>query len=109
MGRKDISGTGVDYSETDISLGVGVIATRTEQVDIVPTGSIEFANADGKLKDASGNSVSNSESFGIVGLGIGFVFSHQVSIKTAVAIPFGLNGASTTFGVTLAVNFGAAR
>jgi len=75
----------------------------------VPTGSIAFANADGKLKDASGNSVSNSESFGVVGLGIGFVFSHQVSIKPAVSIPFGVDGASSTFGVTLAVNFGGTR
>lgn len=111
MGPKDIQGTGIDYSETDISLGVavGVVAARTEQVDVVPTGSIAFANADGKLKDASGNSVSNSESFGVVGLGIGFVFSHQVSIKPAVSIPFGVDGASSTFGVTLAVNFGGTR
>ena len=111
IGPKNINGTGVDYSETDISLGVsvGVVAARTAQVDVVPTGAIAFAHSDGKLKDASGNSVSNSESFGVLGLGIGFVFSYQVSIRPAVSIPFGVNGASTSFGVTLAVNFGGAR
>jgi hypothetical protein len=98
--------TGWDHSETDVSLGigVGVVATRTEQVDVVPTGSIAFANADRKVVNTS-----NSQSFGIIGLGVGFVFSHQVSIKPAISIPFGLSGAATTFGVTLAVNFRSAQ
>jgi len=48
------------------------VAARSEQVDVVPT-IYRVRHADGKLKDASGNSVSNSQSFGIVGLGIGFV------------------------------------
>jgi hypothetical protein len=111
IGPKNILGTGFDYSETDITLGigVGVVATRTEQVDLVPTGSIAFADADGKLKDASGNGTSKSQSFGIIGLGVGFVFSHQVSIKPGVSIPFGHSGASTTLDVTLAVNFGRAQ
>jgi hypothetical protein len=67
--------TGFDHSETDISLGIGagVVATRTEQLDVVPTGSIAFANADRK------------------------------------SIPFGLSGAATTFGITLAVNFSSTQ
>jgi hypothetical protein len=110
VGPKNIRGTGFDYSETDISLGIGVgmVATRTEQVDVVPTGSIAFANAAGRLKDASGNTTSNSQSFGIIGLGVGFVFSHQVSIKPEVSFPVGVSGGSTTFGVTLAANLGRA-
>src|SRR5207249_1299414 len=72
-GPKDINGTGIDYSETDFSFGVavGVKATGApERVEVVPTGSIAFANANSKLTDPLG-SVSNSQSFGIVGLGLG--------------------------------------
>ncbi len=110
-GPKDIGGSGIDYSETDVSIGIGVgiVATRTQQVQVVPTASIAFASANGKLKDASGSSISDSESFGIVGLGVGFVFNQQVSVKPSVFIPFAVDGASTSFGVTLAVNFGATR
>lgn len=111
LGPQNIQGTGVDYSETNISIGVGVgvIAARTEHADVVPTVFLDFANAHSKLKDALGNSTSNSQSFGIVGLGIGFVFSHRVSIRPSAAIPFGISGASTTFGVTLALNYRGAR
>ncbi len=105
-GPKNISGTGVDYSETDIRVGliVGGVAARTAQVDVVPTGLIEFVNAHEKLQGASGTSTSRSQSLGVVGLGLGFVFSNQVSIRPAVSIPFGISGASTSFGVWLAVN-----
>ena len=111
IGPKNINGTGIDFGETDIAfgVGVGVVAARTEQVDVVPTGSIAVANGAAKLKDASGNTVSNSQSFEVVALGVGFVFSHQVSIKPGVSIPFTITGASTSFTVALALNFGRAR
>ncbi len=106
-GPKNILGTGFDYSETDIRFGVivGGVAARGAQVDVVPTGLIEFVNADGKFQDAFGSSTSKSQSFGIVGLGLGVVLNHELSIRPSVSIPFGHSGGPTSFGVWLAVNF----
>jgi TonB family protein len=107
-GPKNINGTGIDYSETDFSFGVeaGVIATSaTRQVVVVPTGSIAFASAHARFTGASG-SVSNDLSFGIVRLGVGFVFGQEASVTPSVLRPVGLSGASTSFGVTVAFNFG---
>ena len=39
-------------------------------------------------------------------LGLGFVFNHVVSFRPIVAIPIGLDGAVTSFGATVSVNFG---
>lgn len=109
MGPKNIAGSGIDYSETDFEAGIALaaIASRTSEVQVVPSASLAFANANAKLKDASGSSVSDSESFGLLGLGVGFVFSRQFTFKPSVSIPFGLEGASTSFGVTVAVTFGS--
>src|SRR5258706_2527314 len=105
MGPKNINGSGVDYSETAIRVGalLGGVAARTAQVDVVPAGLIEFVNAHDKLLGPF-TSTARSQSFGIVGLGVRFVFSGHVSIRPAVSIPFGISGGSTSFGISLAVN-----
>lgn len=109
-GPKDINGTGIDYRETDFSLGVavGVIASSTAQLEVVPTGSIAFANANSTLTGASG-SVSSSQSFPIIGLGVGFVFGRAVSITPSISRALGASGASTTLGIRVAFVLGGAR
>jgi TonB family protein len=109
-GPKDINGTGIDYSETDLSFGVaaGVMATGPGQpFEVVPTGSIAFANAKSKLTGAS--VVSSSESFAVVGLGVGFVLGQEVSVTPSLSHAFGASGASTTLGIRVAFAFGGAR
>jgi outer membrane autotransporter protein len=107
----DVFGDGslvLDLSETDFEFGValGAVASRSGQTQIIPAGSLAFVSATLKAKDqVSGASDSQSETFGLLGLGLGFVFN-RVTVRPGVAIPFGLDGASTTFGVTLSVNFG---
>ena len=108
-GPKDINGTGIDYSETDVSLGAaaGVVATSTAELEIVPTGSIALANAATRLTGASGEA-SNSTLFGVVGLGIGFLLGQQVSITPLLSRAIGVSGSSTTFGVTISFRLGGA-
>jgi hypothetical protein len=108
FGPNDILGLGYDYSETDFAFGgaVGVIATQTDQIGIIPTAGLAFNVAIGRLEDALGNSESETETFGSVALGVGFVFSQIVSFRPQVVIPFGLEGGDVSFGATLSVNFG---
>lgn len=108
----DVFGDGsliADLSETDLSfgLGLGALASQTGQTQIIPNVSLTMVSATAKISDdVSGDSESDSETFGFVGLGLGFVFNRVFTFQPTVAIPFGLEGASTTFGASLSVNFG---
>ncbi len=108
----DVFGDGslvLDLSETDFEFGValGAVASRSGQTQIIPAGSLALVSATFKAKDqVSGASDSQSETFGLLGLGLGFVFNQVFTLRPGVAIPFGLEGASTTFVVALSMNFG---
>ena len=108
----DIFGSGslfVDLSETDFSFGVGLglLGSQSNQTQIIPNVSLNIVTSTLKAHDdVSGFSDSNRETFGLLGLGLGFVFNEAVSLHPSVSIPFSLDNASTTFGVTLGVNFG---
>ena len=107
-GPKNINGTGTDFSETDFTLGitVGVDATPAgRRFAVIPTGGLAFGNSHSTLSGAAG-SVSNSEAFGVVHFGVGFVFGHELSLTPVVSHPFGPSGTSTTFGITVAFAFG---
>ncbi|PYP37177.1 MAG: hypothetical protein DMD48_11590, partial [Gemmatimonadetes bacterium] len=67
-------------------------------------------SASAKVKDdVSGQTNSQSETFELLGLGLGIVFNQTVTVRPGVQIPMGLQGASTTFGAIVSVNFGHAR
>jgi hypothetical protein len=108
----DLFGDGsvvLDLKETDFSFGLalGILASRSAQTQVIPTASLSFVSATLKASDdVSGQSDSNSETFGLVGLGLGLVFNQVFTLRPGVAIPFGLDGASTSFGVALGVSFG---
>ncbi|SRR6266550_469074 len=111
----DVFGDGsvvLDFRETDLSfaLTLGVEAARSGQTQIIPTVSIAFVSATAKVHDrVSGNSQSNGQTFGTLGLGLGFVINQTVTLRPMVSIPVGLDGASTVFGGTISVNFGSSR
>ena len=110
-GPSDINGTGIDYRETDVSVGmaVGVMASGpARNVEVVPTGSITFTNASSNFTGAAAP-LSGSQVFGVVGLGVGVVFGREVSVTPSVSHGFGVSGTSTTLGTRLAFAFGGAR
>ena len=108
----DVFGDGsvvLDLSETDLSFGLelGVLASGSNPTQIIPVVSLGFVNASAKASDdVSGTSQSNTQTFGTLELGLGFVFNHVVSFRPIVAIPIGLDGGVTSFGATVSVNFG---
>jgi TonB family protein len=109
-GPQNINGTGIDYSETDFSFGLdaGVIATSTtQQLEVVPTASLAIAAAHANYSRGSA-SLPNSQSlsYAVVGLGVGFVFGQEVTVTPSVFRPIGLSGASTSFAIAVAFHLG---
>jgi hypothetical protein len=108
----DVNGDGsavLDLAETDVSFGValGGVASRSGDLQVIPTASIAFANATLKVSDqVSNTSNSDSESFGIVAVGLGFTFSKSIGLHAGVSVPLGLEGAKPSYGASLSINFG---
>jgi hypothetical protein len=93
-----------------VALGgaIGGTIPASPTVDFVPFGGAEFDIAQAKVTFAGG-SESHSENYTVVTLGAGLVFNHTLTIQPSVHIPMGLDGAKSSFGLTFAYNFGAAR
>jgi len=106
-GPNNISGSGTDYSETNLQAGVsaGVLISSSGPAVVVPVVSFAIVNATAKL---SGGGVSNSKTstFGEISLGVGLVYFGVATVQPSVRIPIGLSGGVTTYGVGLALNFG---
>lgn len=108
----DVFGDGsvvLDLSETDYSFGLafGGFASQSSGTRIVPTGSLAMVS--GKFKtsdDVSGASDSQSDTFGLLGFGVGFLFNQVFALRPSVAVLFGVDDTSTIFGATVSVNFG---
>jgi hypothetical protein len=106
-GPNDILGQNVDMSSRSFAFGaaLGGQVGRNPQVQILPNASFQFANTRVSLDDGT-DSASNSESYGLLTLGTGFVFNSRYSLNPSVNIPVGLDGSSASFGLAGAINFG---
>jgi hypothetical protein len=106
-GPNDILGSGVDMSSRTIAFGasVGALVNRNPQLRILPNASFQFANSRVKLDDGTG-SAADSQSYGLLSLGTGFVFNSRFSLNPSISIPVGLDGGDTSFGLIGAMNFG---
>ncbi|HEU5169005.1 MAG TPA: hypothetical protein VFU46_00635 [Gemmatimonadales bacterium] len=106
-GPNDLPGTGVDMSSRTFGVGAsaGVLVGHSSQMQILPNASFQFANTRVTLDDGT-TSASGSESYGVLTLGTGFVFDSRFSVNPSISFPMGLDGASTSFGLMGAINFG---
>jgi hypothetical protein len=106
-GPHDIGGTGVDMSSRTFAFGAsaGAVVGGSSQVRIVPNASFQFANTRAKLDDGTISS-SNSESYGLLTLGTGFLFNSRFSLNPSLSFPVGLDGGGVSFGMIGAMNFG---
>jgi hypothetical protein len=103
-------GFGPDQLGSDVSswsvffgLQLGISTDSSAQLRLVPTVGAALAYA--KLEVDGFLNFEESETFGILNLGVGFVVNTRVSILPSVDIPVGLEGADPNFGIMLAVNF----
>ncbi len=86
----------------------GIAAPVAHDVNLVPFVSAEYFHAEATETAVGFGSDTQSEDFGVLELGVGFVFSKMVTFRPSFSIPLGLNGAKTSVGITLAINFGHA-
>jgi hypothetical protein len=106
-GPKDVLGSGVDLSSRTFAFGasVGAVLGRNSQLRILPNAAFQFANTRATVDDGT-SSASDSQSYGLLTLATGFVFNSRFSLNPSINVPVGLDGASTSFGLMGAMNFG---
>ncbi|HEV2669998.1 MAG TPA: hypothetical protein VGU74_02815 [Gemmatimonadales bacterium] len=106
IGPNDVQGSGVDYGAHEWGLGgvIGVLATHTAQIDVMPTLSFTFAHATQKLTDNTTFTTSKSRSGEGIGLGVGLVHRQQLSFKPSLSM--GLPGGAIGFAFALNYSLG---
>jgi hypothetical protein len=106
-GPNNVLGSGVDLSNRTFAFGasVGGAVGRNPQVRILPNASFQFANTRATADDGT-TSASDSQSYGLLTLGTGFVFNSRYSLNPSISVPVGLDGGNTSFGLMGAINFG---
>ena len=110
FGPNDIGGTGIDLSARTLGAGVswGFRATQSSGFGLFPTVSAGFAYYSVKLTDGV-DDLTQSDAYGQIGLGLGFVFSRQFAVRPAITIPVGLEGADPILGVAISLSVGRTK
>ncbi len=83
----------------------GGAAYSTPGLQILPFASAQLAYARVKA-ELAGESDSDSETFGLLDLGLGFLFNGQFAVRPVITIPFGLDEADPLFGLSFVIGFG---
>ena len=106
-GPNNLLGPGVDISNRTLAAGatIGLRVGSGSRVQFVPNATLLLANTRLKLDDGT-DSVTDSDSYGALTLGTGFVFASRYSLSPTVTIPVGLGGSDPSFGLTAAIHFG---
>lgn len=107
MGPKNVGGSGVDMSSTTGGMGLdlGTSLPGGPRMQIIPTGGLGVEYL--KVKTDNGTTTSSaSDTYGVMNLGVGFLFNSQIAVRPLISIPLGLNGGETSFGLTVGYNFG---
>jgi hypothetical protein len=106
-GPKNVLSSGMDMSSRTFAFGaaIGGLVGHSTQMHILPNASFQFANTRAVVDDGT-TSAAGSESYGLLTLGTGFVFNSRFSVNPSISLPMGLDGSSTSFGLSGAINFG---
>jgi hypothetical protein len=110
LGPNNIEGSGIDASSQGVSAGLsfGIRTAESPQFYLVPTIGLSFAYSRAKLSGA-GESITDSNTYGVLGAGLGFVFSKQVTLQPSVNLPIGLEDSDPTFGIAVGICLGGHR
>lgn len=102
--------SGPDIGPIDVSIftirggvRVGFLAHEADDIGIVPTAGLDIAY-DRLTSDID---IDASDVYGILRLGVGFVFNRRISLLPVVSVPFGVEGDSDgELAIIAAFNFG---
>jgi hypothetical protein len=106
-GPDDVLGSGIDMSSRTFALGaaLGAQLGHNPQLQIVPNASFQLANTRLSVDDGT-DSASDSESYGLLTLGTGFVFNSRYSLNPSISLPMGREGSDASFTLAGAIHFG---
>ena len=84
---------------------LGIVAIETATYSVVPAfgGGVTIVRLTARIGDED---ETESETFGTVDFGVGFIFNRRVSVTPRIAIPVGGDSNDPVFGFSVAVNFG---
>ena len=86
-------------------LSVGIPLAAGSDFTLIPTGSLSFVYDRIKVK-SGGVSATDSDGYGILSGGVGFLVSPRFVLKPFVNVPIGLDGADPTFGIVVSFGLG---
>ena len=106
----DFLGETLDLSALSLSAGVNLgLPIVSGGLTLIPTGGVALAYTKISADAGSFGSGSESETYGIITLGLGFLMNETFSLKPFVAIPVGLEDADSRLGISLTIGLGGSR
>ncbi len=107
FGPLNIDGSGFDagYRGASVGASVGVVASTSPRLTVLPTASLALARSSSTLSDGS-TTFKTAETYGSVALGVGMVLGRRFAFQPWVLIPIGLEDAGASVGLTLSVTTG---
>lgn len=110
MGPKDIEGSGIDASSRGAQVGLtaGYRINNGPDFAIIPTVGAGFGYSAFKLSDGV-DSLEDSETFGALSFGVGFVIGRQFTALPSVSIPIGLEDSDPVISIGFTLSVGSRR
>lgn len=100
FGTAEVSGNGFGVGGT-----FGGAASTSPNFDFVPFAGLMYLHASSSF-EFQGTKETQSDDFGKLDLGAGFVLNRVVTVQPSVAIPFGLDGADPVYSLSITINIG---
>lgn len=107
LGPDNIGGSNTDMSTFQFSGGaiIGMVAHRSGNFQLIPTGGLSMVNSKVTLSAPGGN-VDDSETFFAIDLGAGLVFNSVWTIRPMLSLPMGADNREESVSLGVSYNFG---
>ncbi len=104
----DILGQSFDMSALTIGAGasVGMPIVAGTNLQLIPTGGLALAYTKVNADLGTFGSGSESQTYAVLALGVGFLMNETISVKPFVGIPIGLDGADARLGIMASFGLG---
>lgn len=105
FGPNDIFGSGIDHRSRSFAggLAIGGLVASTEAMQIIPMVAAQFVHHTSTFEDGI-DSISESDTYGVLTLGVGLNAQRVLTFTPYLALPLGLDGADPEFGFMLSVS-----
>jgi hypothetical protein len=108
LGPDNIGGSNTDMSTFQFSAGalIGMVAHRSGNLQIIPTGGLSIVNSKVTISAPGGNNAEDSETYFGIDLGAGLVFNQVWTIRPMLSLPMGADNREESVSLGVSYNFG---